>query len=429
MDTLKIDFPAWSVAWSDAAQSVVVGGGGGPGNTGVKNKIVRIVLLSLHDLPSRLILTYCLLSLPLDCSPAPLLLLPANTCRRSQITVRVNDEATAFEQTRELDIGQEAVDMGGLAVCSGKNGQIACGRSSGLKLFALGEKTITALSEDPNDIPAAEGGDELADHKTQITCFSDDGKVLAVADNEGEQVSVYDFPSLKRLTKLATGLKGVRHLALGGVDGERLLCVNGRNGSATVWGDLTNTKDGPKKQKALNAPAGVSGKCDFRGCAFVDSGKALLVGLNVTEGRGRKMKVQAQLVRWSCERWQPSSAVNVLSGCGLTCMHVAPDGATVAVGGSDGTVGVFNAGGGGGGSSSSLSRIFTKERHGLAVTNVMLLPARALAEAEAGKEKEGKPVKAAGGMAAHPALLLSVGLDNQVGARTHSVGKYQSCMF
>jgi|EP01046_Picozoa_sp_COSAG06_P056506 hypothetical protein len=40
MDPLQIDFPVFASGWSPSTRSVVFGGGGGPGNSGVKNKLV-----------------------------------------------------------------------------------------------------------------------------------------------------------------------------------------------------------------------------------------------------------------------------------------------------------------------------------------------------------------------------------------------------
>ena len=43
MAPLQVDFPVFASGWSQSARSVVLGGGGGPGNSGVKNKLVRRV--------------------------------------------------------------------------------------------------------------------------------------------------------------------------------------------------------------------------------------------------------------------------------------------------------------------------------------------------------------------------------------------------
>jgi WD40 repeat protein len=143
-------------------------------------------------------------------------------------------------------------------------------------------------------LPAAKGEDEPP-QKTQITAFSTDGEVLAVADNEGGQISVYDFPSLKRVAVLRTELKGVRCLSLGGDSKSRLLCVNGRNGSCTVWKMPTDgSSSPPTKVQALSIPASNTAKAEFRGCQFSASTASLVTGVNVTEGRGRKMKVQVR---------------------------------------------------------------------------------------------------------------------------------------
>ena len=118
---------------------------------------------------------------------------------------------------------------------------------------------------------------------------------------------------------------------------------------------------------------------------------AVGVGINVTRGRGRKMKVQAKLVRWSTSSWQVEASGSVLSGCGATTLYTSASEGTVAVGGSDGSIGVYTA--------ETLSRVFTAApHHGMAVTNVVLIPPRSASKS----------------LEAHPPLLLSVGLDNEV---------------
>ena len=50
LDPLQVDFPVFASGWSPSARSVVLGGGGGPGNSGVKNKLVRCRLCHLFSM-------------------------------------------------------------------------------------------------------------------------------------------------------------------------------------------------------------------------------------------------------------------------------------------------------------------------------------------------------------------------------------------
>ena len=107
---------------------------------------------------------------------------------------------------------------------------------------------------------------------------------LSLTTSAGPQVSVYDFPSLKRLAKLDTTLKGVRHLALSGAEGKsnrRMLCINGRNGSCTVWAMTNDDKDviTVKQIKSLTVPDAAGAKADFRGCSFFNGSTSLITGL------------------------------------------------------------------------------------------------------------------------------------------------------
>jgi hypothetical protein len=157
--------------------------------------------------------------------------------------------------------------------------------------------------------------------QSQITCISADGKALATAANEGlsrhaecsvrasacsrtthtadagPRVRIYEFPSLKLLTTLDTGLeKGVRHMCLGELidadsgDGLRTVCVNGRNGSCTVWevgeGEGEGTKK-PVKRASLNIPGAGTSKAEFRGCCFLPGTESLITGTPLTPAPAR----------------------------------------------------------------------------------------------------------------------------------------------
>ena len=315
----------------------------------------------------------------------------------AQMMVRVTAAANMLEKTAELVLGEYQVDS--LAV-SAKNGQIATGTDDGVKLYATGE-TIAAMSESKSDLPAADDEDDSA--KTQIVCFSPGGKVLATGDNDGGRVGVYDFPSLKRFATLDTELKGVRYLALSSAGASQMLAINGKNGSCAVW-QVGFAEKTPTRITQLQVPA--EGKADFRGCDFIEASGALITGVNVSEGRGRKMKVKAQLVRWSTASWKVEAKAWVLNNCGLTAMSVCKTTNMIGVGGSDGTVGVFDA--------DTLSRVFTVAAHGMAVTGVVLVPPRA--EGDAPKLHLDDATSKAGDSTwrAHPPLLVSVALNNVV---------------
>ena len=40
LDPLSVDTPIFAAGWSEGTSSVMLGGGGGPGNHGMKNKVV-----------------------------------------------------------------------------------------------------------------------------------------------------------------------------------------------------------------------------------------------------------------------------------------------------------------------------------------------------------------------------------------------------
>lgn len=304
-----------------------------------------------------------------------------------QIMVSVTASANMLEKTAELDVGEYQVDS--LAV-SAKNGQVAAGTHDGVKLYAAGE-TIAAISDSKSDLPESDSKDDSSTE--QIVCFSPGGKVMASGDQEGKRVRVYDFPSLKCFAQVDTELKGVRHLSLSTAGASQMLAINGTNGSCSVW-QVGFAEKTPTRITQLTVPA--EGKADFRGCHFIEETGALITGVNVSEGRGRKMKVKAQLVRWSTETWKVAAKAWVLNGCGLTAMTVCTTTNMIGIGGSDGTVGVFDA--------DTLSRVFTLAAHGMAVTGVVLVPPRADGDAQKSGD-EWRP---------HPPLLVSVSLSNVV---------------
>lgn len=311
-----------------------------------------------------------------------------------QIMVSVTASANMLEKIAELDVGQYQVDS--LAV-SAKNGQVAAGTHTGVKLFAAGE-TIAAISDSKSDLP--ESGSEDDCGTEQVVCFSPGGKVMASGDQEGNRVRVYDFPSLKCFAQVDTELKGVRHLALSTAGASQMLAINGTNGSCSVW-QVGFAEKTPTRITQLTVPA--EGKADFRGCDFIESAAALITGVNVSEGRGRKMKVKAQLVRWSTETWTVTAKAWILHGCGLTAMNVCTTTNMIGIGGSDGTVGVFDA--------DTLSRVFTLAAHGMAITGVVLVPPRADGDAP----KQPDSAKQGGDeWRPHPPLLVSVSLSNIV---------------
>lgn len=308
-----------------------------------------------------------------------------------------------LEKTAELILGEYQPDT--LAI-SAKNGQVATGTEEGVKLYAVGE-TITAISDSDSDLPEDSSAAATEDKaKTQIICFSPGGKVLAAAESEGGTVGVYDFPSLKRFATLDTGLgpvegkmgvpKGVRGLALSSAGASQMLAVNGRNGSCTIW-QVGFAEKTPTRITQLEVPA--EGKASFKCCDYIEAQGALITGVNVASGaKGRDVK--ALLVRWSMDTWKVEAKAWVLKS-GLTAMTVCKTTNMVGIGGSDGTVGVFDA--------TSLARVFTVVAHGMAVTGAVLVPARAEGQAPKGQEsKKGEVWRA------HPPLLVSVALNNVV---------------
>ena len=302
-----------------------------------------------------------------------------------------------LEQRGELLLGEHQVES--LAI-SAKNGQVALGSDGGVKLCAASAEAITALSDDKNDLPAAEGDEAGAE--TQVVCFSPGGKVLAVGGSEGGTVGVYDFPSLKRFAKLDTGLKGVRCLALSTAGASQLLAICGRDGSCSVW-QVGFAEKEPTRVATLSVPDAGAAKPEFRSVAFLEACGSLVTGANLTEGRGRKMKVQATLLRWSARSWTVEASARVLKGCGLTAMGLCSAADMVGIGGSDGSVGVFSA--------TTLARVFTATPQSMAVTCVAIIPARGEGQAPQHASKESKE---GGPWAAHPPLLVSVFLNNVV---------------
>ena len=348
---LPLGFPVFGTQYSSTARCAVFAGGGGPGNTGVHNKIVAVA---------------------------------------------VAEDAAGVEVVAELRLGEDQVDS--IDVCE-NNGQLACAVAGGVKLYILGAGRITAQSNEANDLPDA-------DQPAQVVSFCPAGATLAVAGEEDEKVGVYEYPSLKRRLRIDTGIDGVRSLSMTTAKEEdkntsQLLCVCGKKGTCTVW--EVSGGDTASAVKELTVPGFT--KCQFRSAGFVEcEGEVrLLTSTNLTQGVGRKSRLEARLQLWNTTSWEAVAAISVFQECGLTAMAISRDGRMVGVGSSDGKLVAVSVG------ESSLKLICKAEPHNLAVTAVALASARLSREDPPTRESvDAKP------SADHPPMLFSIALDQQL---------------
>lgn len=283
----KFGAPLYCCAWIGSAsdeevQTLVVGGGGGKGAHGIKNRLVV-----------------------------------AQYRRKEGLTDEVSSCSTGERTPQRMAVHPNGKDI----IVSMEDGCVL--------YHAFGRDSNGRGNDEVRVQPAEERSTSLSSLPKDIKCmkFSANGDKLVLGCEDGS-VFLYTWPDLQAVLQ-ETGERALRDSVTGidlDDDGDVLLATS-YDGNCYIWNI--------KEEKIFQLRSHKAEKSSFRGCALSSDGKQVFVG--------RNSKGDAYVSRFAMKTWEMEKDVPVMKGQAITSFECSPDRTHLVLGGSEGEVAVVKA--------------------------------------------------------------------------------------
>jgi len=323
----KVDFPIYSLAWTDDREFVVCGGGGA-GRSGVKNSI------SLYEVDA----------VKQKCE------------RRAELELSRKEDAPST-----IAVHKERKEL--VAGINSEEDSVKSGTNDNLRVFSYTDKEITA-SKATSTMSSTD-----PEVYQKITTFSKDESLLAIGSSVG-QLSLRSYPTLERILPdfdfgsdemFDADFNEDGSLVLG-ASAQRICIWNTSKGKGAVDSEKTDAVGQDEDGSSPIEPLQIierpvlehSLKCTFRNARFGRQGTSnrLFTVVNATSqaaaGGGGSRKARRNIEKkafisvWDTDSWSLIKTRTV-SRKPVTSFDVSPDGRLLAIGGADLSVSIFDA--------------------------------------------------------------------------------------